>query len=185
MARLDGERGVKKSLADMVRSLGLMAVITAALLFIGARYLIMPGSADRPPPVDFSGVVHAFPGDVGAAALVPTGLPSSWRANAARLTQPGPAVTQLHIGWATPGSRFAGLDEANGDPTALLTSVLGASGLAVRGTTTIDGVQWQQRVSGRGEQSLTRQLGPVTVVITGNATDAQLRLLAASLREQR
>ena len=46
---------MKKSFADMVRSLGLMAVIVAALLFIGARYLIMPGSADRMPAVDYSG----------------------------------------------------------------------------------------------------------------------------------
>ena len=176
---------MKKSLADMVRSLGLMAVIVAALLFIGARYLIMPGSADRFPAVDYSGVVQAYPDAVGAAVLAPTGLPSSWRANAARLTHPSAAVTQMHIGWATPGSRFAGLDEANGQPTALLGSVLGVKGLDVQGTTTVDGAVWQQRVSSRGEHALTRQLGPITVVISGNATDAQLRQLAASLRERR
>lgn len=176
---------MKKSLADMARSLGLMAVIVAALLFIGARYLIMPGSADRFPATDYSGVARAFAGDVAAAVLVPSDLPSAWRANAARLTHQSPQVEQLHIGWATPGSRYAGLDETDGDPAALLTSVLGDSGLTVRGTTTIDGVLWQQRVSSRGERALTRQLGPVTAVITGDATDAQLRLLAASLHEQR
>jgi hypothetical protein len=173
---------MKKSLADMARSLGLMAVIIAALLFIGARYLIMPGSADRYPAADYSSVVQDFPGAVGAKALAPSGLPTSWRANAARLTHPGTGVSRLHIGWATPGSRFAGLDEANGDPNALLTSVLGARGLAVTGTTSIHGVSWQLRMSDRGEEALTRQVGPVTVVVTGDATDAQLRQLAASLR---
>ena len=175
---------MKKSLADMARSLGLMAVIVAALLFVGARYLIMPGSADRYPAADYSSVVHDFPAAAGAKVLAPVGLPSSWRANAARLTHPLPAVTQLHIGWATPGSRFAGLDEATGDPSALLTAVLGARGLDVRGETTVGGVTWEQRVSDRDEQAYTRQVGRVTVVVTGNATDAQLRALAASLRPQ-
>ena len=174
---------MKKSFADMVRSLGLMAVIVAALLFIGARYLIMPGSADRPPPADYSGVVQDFPREAGSPALAPTSLPAGWRANAARLLTPSPGVTQLHIGWAIPGSRFAGLDEATGPATALLTSVLGGPGLTVRGTTTIDGTLWQQRTSARGERAYTRQLGTVTVVVTGNAKDEQLRLLAGSLRQ--
>ena len=173
---------MKKSLADMVRSLGLMAVIVAAMLFIGARYLIMPGSAERMPVPDFSSELQAFPREAGVPVLAPTGLPTSWRANAARLTHPGPGLTQLHIGWATPGSRFAGLDEANGDPNALFTSVLGERGLTVTGSTTIAGSTWQERVSDRGERALTRGAGGATVVITGNATDAQLRQLAASLR---
>ena len=174
---------MKKSFADMVRSLGLMAVIVAALLFIGARYLILPGAADRPPPADYTGVVQDFPRAAGAPVLAPTSLPASWRANAARLLTPSPGVTQLHIGWAIPSTRFAGLDEATGSPSTLISSVLGGPGLAVRGTTTIGGVVWQQRVSSRGERAYTRQDGRLTVVVTGNATDEQLRLLAGSLRQ--
>lgn len=166
----------------MVRSLGLMAVIVAALLFIGARYLIMPGSADRPPAADYTSVVHDFPRAAGAPVLAPTSLPSPWRANAARLTMPTEGVTALHIGWAVPGSRFAGLDEATGSPVALISSVLGSAGQTVRGTTTIAGAVWQQRTSSLGERAYTRQVGKVTVVVTGNATDDQLRLLAGSLR---
>jgi Protein of unknown function (DUF4245) len=172
---------LKKSFADMVRSLGLMAVIVAAMLFIGARYLIMPGSAERPPPADYSSVVQDFPRAAGAAVLAPTSLPSSWRANAARLTTGSAGVTQLHIGWALPGSRYAGLDEATGSPATLLSAVLGTPRLTVRGTTSIAGAVWQQRVSARGERAYTRQDGRVTVVVTGDASDEQLRLLAASL----
>ena len=84
---------MRKSFGDMVRSLGLMAVIIAALLFIGARYLIMPGSAERPPAADYTSVVQDFPRESGAAALAPTSLPVSWRANAARLTAPSPGAT--------------------------------------------------------------------------------------------
>src|SRR5947209_8300163 len=165
----------------MVRSLGLMAVIVAALLFIGAGYLIMPGSAERPPAADYTSVVQDFPRAAGAPVLAPTSLPASWRANAARLTAPSAGVAQLHIGWAVPGSRYAGLDEATGSPSAVLSSVLGGPGLALHGTTTIGGVAWQQRTSSLGERAYTRQVGKVTVVVTGNATDEQLRLLAGSL----
>jgi len=174
---------MKKSFADMVRSLGLMAVIVAALLFIGARYLILPGSAERPPAADYSGVVQVFPREAGAPVLAPTALPADWRANAARLTAPATGVTQLHIGWAVPGGRYAGLDEATGASTALIAAVLGAAGNTVRGTTTIGAAVWQQRTSSLGERAYSRQVGSVTVVVTGNATDAQLRLLAGSLRQ--
>jgi len=169
----------------MVRSLGLMAVIVAALLFIGARYLIMPGSADRAPAADYTSVVADFPREAGAPVLAPTSLPGSWRANAARLTAPATGTTQLHIGWAVPGSRYAGLDEATGPATALLSAVLGTRGLTAQGTTTIDGAAWQQRTSSLGERAYTRQVGKVTVVVTGNATDEQLRLLAGSLHSSR
>lgn len=175
---------MKKSFADMVRSLGLMAVIVAAILFLGARYLIMPGSAERPPPVDYSGVVQGFPRVAGVAVMAPTALPANWRANAARLLTPAPGATQMHIGWAVPRSRFAGLDEGTGAVATLITAVLGKPGLAVHGTTMIDGAQWQQRVSSLGERAYTRQVGRLLVIVTGNATDEQLRLLAASLHQR-
>ena len=172
---------MRKSLADMARSLGLMAVIVAAMLFIGARYLVMPGSADRMPPVDDSSVLQGF-GDVAhVATLAPRQLPSSWRANAARLWAPRPGAEQMHVGWAIPGARFAGLDEATGDPRDVIAGVLGAAGAAVRSVTEIAGQQWQVRQSSRGEAAFTRQAGSVFVIVTGNATDAELRLLAGSL----
>jgi len=116
------------------------------------------------------------------AAQVPSALPTSWRANAARLTYPTTRAVQLHIGWALPHARYAGLDEGTGDPGVLIAAVLGRRGGAVTGTTTIAGATWQQRVSDLGEEALTRQVDGATVVITGNATDAELRLLAGSLR---
>jgi len=172
---------MRKSFGDMVRSLGLMAVIVTALLFIGARYLIMPGSAERPPPADYSSVVQDFPRAAGVPVLAPGALPTTWRANAARLAAPAAGAMQLHIGWAVPGSRYAGLDEATGSPAALISSVLGSRGQQASGTTTIGGVVWDQRTSSLGERAYTRQVGKVTVVVTGNATDEQLRLLAGSL----
>ena len=171
---------MKKALGDMTRSLGLMAVIIAVLLFIGARYLIAPGSADRMPPADYSSVVQAFVRDTGSG-LAPAGLPDTWRANAARLLHPAPGAEQMHVGWVTPNSRFAGLDEETGADALVLSQVLGNAGSVVRGTTTMADADWQVRRSDRGETAYTRRAGKALVIVTGNATDAELRLLATSL----
>ena len=171
---------MRKSFGDMARSLGLMAILVAAVLLIGGRYLIAPGKAARMAPVDYSSEVQEFPRAAGVPVLAPHDVPASWRANAARLTEPAPGAVQLHIGWAVPGSRYAGLDEATGDSAALLTGVLGSDS-GVRGTTQIGTQTWQVRRAANGEEAFTRTVGRLTVVVTGNATDAELRQLAGSL----
>ncbi len=172
----------RKSLADMARSLILVLVVVVVLLLIGpARALIFPGK-DKMAPVDYSSVVTGFRQATRTAALAPMALPSSWRANAANLTQGNAAHgTWLHIGWALPDSRFVELDETNGSTSKLLDSVLGSAGAAVRKNRVIDGVRWQVRSSARGEPALTRDAGGLFVVMTGNATDAEFVTLASSL----
>jgi hypothetical protein len=169
------------AMGDMARSLGLLIVVIAALLFIGpARSLILPGSKDRMAPIDYSGYVTGFNTVSSAPAVVPAGLPSSWRANAGSLNHNSTSA-HLHVGWAVPGTAFAGLDEGTGSSDALLRLVTGAASLQSRGTTTIAGDAWTVRRSSRGETAYTRDVNRVLVIITGNATDTQLRLLAASL----
>ena len=169
------------AMADMVRSLGLLLVVVAALLFIGpARSLILPSSKDKMPAIDYSGYVSGFNQLAAAPALVPSGLPASWRANAGKLEHTSTTV-HLHVGWSVPGTAFAGLDEGTGSPDTLLRNVTGSVSLQSRGTTTIAGETWTTRRSSRGETTYTRDANGVFVIVTGNATDAQLRLLVASL----
>lgn len=174
-------RRPRQRVSDMARSLGLMAVVIAGLLFLGpARALIFPG-ADRIAPVDYSHEVAAFAKVTTVPAVVPSALPSGWRANAAEISGSRRHGERLHIGWATPGSGFAGLDETTGAPTALVRSILGARGIVVVGHRTIGTASWDLRRSSRGEEALTRSFGPVFVVVTGSASDAQLTALARSL----
>src|SRR5579872_3678647 len=111
----------RQNLPDMVRSLGLMAIVVAAVLLLAGRALIFPGSA-RMPPVGYTDDVAGFRTLAGVPALAPAGLPASWRANAASLSQPRAGVVQLHVGWAVPGSAYAGLDEATGPESAVIAS---------------------------------------------------------------
>ena len=168
-----------KTFTDMGRSLGLMAVVIAGLLLLGpARTLVFPGGATMK-PVDYRAQVAAF-AKVAGRVLSPVGLPSGWRANAARFNSSGHAA-RLHVGFATPGAKFAGLDETNGTAARLIGDVLGSRGATVTGTTTIGGQVWDERRSDRGEEALTLTTGGLTVVVTGSASDAQLRALAGSL----
>jgi hypothetical protein len=169
-----------KTFTDMWRSLGLMAVVIAALLLLGpARTLVFPGAA-KMAPVDYSDQVAAF-AKIAGTVLAPAGLPNGWRANGASFDS-GVRRAHLHIGFATPGSRYAGLDETNGAADQLLGRVLGPRGAKLTGTTTIAGETWDVRRSQRGEEALTLTSGPLTLVVTGSATDSQLRTLADSLR---
>lgn len=181
--RVARPKGLRESLLDMGRSLGLMAVIMAVVLFATpARGLIFPDRNDRMPAVDYSDVVSGFGQVTHHPALGPAGLPTTWRANAANLSGSSAADERLHIGFATPGSRYAGVDETTGDPAALIHDVLGPRGAATTGTTTIDGAVWDVRTSDRGERSLTRTVDGLTIVVTGNARPADLDVLCGSLR---
>lgn len=185
-ARVARPKTLRDSLLDMGRSLGLLiAVLGLVLLVTPARGLIFPDRNDRMPPVDYSSVVSGFGQVTHTPALAPAGLPSSWRANAADLTGSSSANERLHIGFVTPGSRYAGLDETTGDPAALIADVLGKRGATATGTTTIAGVTWDVRTSDRGERSLTRTTGGRTVVVTGNARWADLDLLCELLQPSR
>ena len=168
----------------MVRSLGLLAIVIIALLFIGpARTLILPGDRDRMPPVDYLGYARGFTQATNTNAVLPMTLPDGWRANAASNKSLGDGhLRQLHIGWAVPGEQFVGLDEGVGDDDLLVRDVTGPVGLKVRDTTTIAGATWDVRYSARGELVLTRAFGAVFVVVTGSASSDELRRFAGSLR---
>jgi hypothetical protein len=170
----------RESVLDMVRSFGLMVVVVGVtLLFVPS--LLHPSAKDKFPAFDTSGVVEGFHQLTGVTALVPTALPSSFKATAGSLTGPA-AAEHLHVGYAAPGSSFAGLDEAVGPTTGLVSSVLGAAGASVHGTVDVDGVAWQRRTSSRGEVALVHRVGGISVVVTGSAAQPVLVTLAASLR---
>lgn len=170
----------RESVADMVRSLGLVGVVIAAtLIFVPG--LFHPSKSQQFQPVDYSDYVSGFHQVTDQTALAPSSLPSGWTANAGALTGPA-AAEHLHIGFATPGSEYAGLEESVESLAAFVPSVLGTRGATVTGSALVGGTRWQTRTSSRGEYSLTRTIRGIAIVITGSATDAQLQQLAASLR---
>jgi hypothetical protein len=182
-AQVAAPKPVRQVLLDMVRSLGLMAVIVGvSLIFV--PNLIHPGKSSKVQSADYSDAVVGYRQVTGADPLTPTGLASGWYANASALAHSA-RVAHLHIGWVTPDKKYAALDESNGPALPFIVGVLGARAARASGTVVIDGTSWATRVSTRGEQSLTATLGSVTVVITGSASLPQQRSLAAALRPDR
>ncbi len=128
-------------------------------------------------------------------AVVPAGLPASWQPVSSGLTvggANGTGTVTWQLGYTTPAGSLASLEETNAsagpfvsrmtnDGSALLPSQLAPSQLApVR----LDGRTWNLSTTpARGQRSmyLTSPAG-FTVVVSGNATWAELRELAASLR---
>jgi hypothetical protein len=173
------KRGSETAL-DMVRSLGLIVVIVAVtLIFVPG--LIHPGSSERAKPIDYSDFVSGFHQVTGRTALTPGSLPAGWAANAGDLTGPA-AAEHLHIGFAVPGSEYAGLEESVAPAATFARSVLGDSGAIPIGPVTVGGASWAVSTSSRGEYSLRRTVRGVTVIVTGSASAQQLQTLAASLR---
>ena len=163
----------RQAFGDMGRSLGLILLVIAVLLLIGpARTLVFPSRGEWK-PVDYSSQVRAFERLAGRQPLVPTGLPASWRANAATVAPTKSGDARLHVGFAVPGEHFAGLDEWTGG--------VGRLPGKTAGTIDVAGVAWQRGTTARDEMFLTRTDGDLTVVVTGDATLLQLQLLAAAL----
>jgi hypothetical protein len=164
----------------MVRSLGLIAVIVAvSLIFVPG--LLHPSKSQRFPAADVSDYLTGFRQISGRAALAPRPVPKGWYANGGALNGTK-ASAHLHIGWVAPGAKYAGLEESVQRPAVFVPAVLGRRGATVTGSEAINGTSWQTSTSSRGEHSLTATISGLTVVITGNATDAQLQQLAGSLR---
>jgi hypothetical protein len=165
---------------DMIRSIGLILVVVAVtLIFVPG--LLHPTKSDKFPAVDYSSYVSGFRQVTGHAALVPSPQPSGWKANAGTLNGPK-ATERFHVGFAVPGTQYAGLDESVGPMSMLVSTVLGKRGLTVTGSTHIDGAVWTTRLSARGEPALTRTVNGVNVVVTGSATGVQLEQLVGALQ---
>ena len=173
------ERG-RQSLADMVRSLLLIAVaIGVTLIFVPG--LLHPSKSQHFPAADYQDYLVGFRQLTGVPALVPLVPPAQWRANAAALTSPQPGV-HLHIGWVAPGAKYVELEESVGPSSALISTVLGARGSAVTGHMMVNGRPWLVRTSDRGEYALSGTTDGVNVVITGSGSSTQMRDLAATLQ---
>lgn len=183
-----GERSVppkpvRQVIFDMIRSLGVVAVIVAVTL-IFVPNLIHPGKSSKVQPANYSDDAVGFRQVAGSPAYTPVGLPSGWYANAATFSR-AKSVAHLHIGWVTPDKKYAALEESNGPATAFIAKTLGKGSESGSGRELVSGRSWTIRTSNRGERSLTATLAGVTIVITGSASSAQEQQLAGALQPDR
>ena len=118
-------------------------------------------------------------------AVAPVGLPASWQPVSSGLAvggANGAGTVTWQLGYMTPDGALASLEETNANASAFVRRMTNdGTPLA---PTRLDERTWSLSATpSRGQRSmyLTSPAG-FTVVVTGNATWAELRQLAASLR---
>jgi hypothetical protein len=160
---------------------------------LGAAVLV----AAIPAPHAAEPVTISYHGDLAALtrlapypAVAPAGLPAAWQPVGSGLTVGGAAGAGT-VTWAldfmTPDGTLASLEESNESPASFVRRMTNDGTLLRRAQPPpprLDGRPWTfSTAPARGQRSLyaTSPAG-FTVVVTGTATWAELRLLAAALR---
>lgn len=172
-------RAARFTPANMVRSL---LPLTLIILVIVGVTALRQNPEDPVREVETGPSIALAAERAGYPLLVPQGLPERWRPTSVRTDAvdgaPGDPVT-LEIGWYTPAEEYAGFVISDGDDVAPLDDVLDDS--TADGTTQVDGVAWERRITERGETALTRTEGDAVLLVTGSAPDEELETLAAAV----
>ena len=165
----------------------LRAVATCALVSAAALVVVPPEHASSPTQISYRGDLATMTRTAPYQVLAPAGLPRSWtpvNSGVATGGANGPGTVTWRLGFATPAGTFAALEETNASAGPFIRRMTN-SGTA-QPPVSIGGRTWAASLtSGRDQRSLAVTTGAgVTLVVTGNATWAQLRTLAASLHPQ-
>ena len=166
----------KQTVGDMVRSL----LVVLVLVFVVVALNAQDDSGEKLQPLDYSGTLAQAQDTAPYDVLAPIGLPDSWVPTSARTGRDGDAVT-WHLGLVTPAGDYAGVEQSDGDPEALVADV--ADGGDDSGTVTISGLRWRKVDGGRPEKhALVLDGEAVTTVVAGGASWSELETLARSLQ---
>ena len=162
----------------------LIAISVVFSIVVLAVLLVPRRSYESVKVVDTSDVVESALRVAPYPVLRPGALPDSWRATSARITVPNNKRTDpttLHIGYVTPTTHFAALEESNEQPVPFI-RLLSQRG-EYDGTVKIGDFLWVRLYSKeRDVRSLVHATGLSTTVVTGNAPYDELLVLARSLR---
>jgi len=170
----------RKTINNLVYSLlvtvGLVAVI----------YFMVPRAEGDPQwKVDYIAQSQIASQSLGEDLLVPA-MPEQWRANAAELRNASnDQVTSWYIGFITPQDKFIAFNEAFDADATWVSNTL--NDYPATGEITIDGQVWTVydnrsfKDAGNMEYALVTTAGRSTVVLFGNADDAEFEQLATSI----
>ena len=162
-------------------------VLGAAVLVVA----IPAPHAAQPVAISYRGDQAALARLAPYPAVAPAGLPASWTPVSSDLTTGGAAgagTVTWALGYMTPDGALASLEETNSSAAPFVRRMTNNGTVLLPAQPppppSLDGQAWTfSAAPARGQRSLyaTSPAG-FTVVVTGSATWADLRLLAASLR---
>jgi hypothetical protein len=166
----------------------LRGAVSALGCLLGAAIVVVaipaPHTA-QPVPISYRGDLTELTALARYPAVAPVGLPGTWQPVSSLLTvggANGAGTVTWHLGFMTPDGSLASLEETNAADAAFVQRMTNG-GTALPPTRLADRTWSVSATPSRGQRSMyfTSPAG-FTVVVTGNATWADLRELAASLR---
>jgi hypothetical protein len=169
---------VNKLVRGSVSALGCLAA--AAIIVVAVP---VPHAAE-PATISYASDLAALARLAPYPAVAPAGLPAAWQPVSSGLAvggANGPGTVTWQLGFMTPDGALATLEESNASPAAFIRRMTNDG--TVLSPAGVDGQAWQlSSTPSRGQRSMYRTSpAGFTVVVTGNATWAQLRELAAAL----
>lgn len=162
-------------MGDGLRTMAVLLAIIAVLA--GAQRLLSPPEGDPVRPVEYVSAAESARSVAPFALLAPDRLPPGWRATSVRY-EPGDEAT-WHVGFLTDGDKYVGLEQAVGGVDVLVNTY--AEAAEPDGTVELSGVRWQLLRDG-DETTLIRDDEGATVLVTGDAPQADVEKLATLLR---
>ena len=118
--------------------------------------------------------------DAAAGAAFPLRVPATppgWIPQSSDVAPVG-AGRAVRVGWVTPADHFARLVQSDAGEAALAASQEGDP--AARGTVDAGGRAWVVHTGPRGEAMWVTDLGPVRLLVTGDAPPDELTVLATA-----
>lgn len=166
--------------ANMLRSMLPLVVMVLAL-----AYFCSPQVTDPVMEIDPSNSIR-YAASLAVVALPVPELAETWRATSVEVDAPEdgqPGRVTLTIGYVTPEENFARYLVSTDPAGALIESLLrGADPVAAL---TIAGQAWEEFSASRNERLYLARSGDLRLLVTGSASQDELRALAASLTPYR
>ena len=112
--------------------------------------------------------------------LAPVDLPVGWRATSARIETAADGADVVHLGYLTPTSTYAGLEQSATKATSFVRDATLRGREA--GTAQVGGHTWTRYESDDGHRSLVRSADGATYVVVGTGDWPQVEFFASTLR---
>jgi len=166
---------LRQSVADMLRTMAVILAIVAVVFFLVPRPTSLPQAR-----VDVARSASEARSALGFAPSVPV-LPAGWTATQAEVRSGADGVVTWHLGFQTPGGRYAALEQAERS-TYSWENILTSGGDKV-GTVEISGLDWEHvvRADRAVDALIHRGTNRVTLVTSKEGGLAEATALAAAL----
>lgn len=163
----------------------LRSLLPLVIIVLGLAYFCTPQDVEPVAEIDPTNSIR-YAASLAEVALPVPVLGDSWRATSVDVVatddgQPGPVT--LAIGYVTPNSEFARYVVSTDRGSELIADLL--TDADVVGVLTLAGRDWKELRTTRDERLYLRTDSDLRLVVTGSASEAELRALAESLSPYR